>query len=378
MTESHQFKVAFLRRGFSPSGGAEAYLKRLAAGVCDAGHEAALVTTAEWPREEWPFGPLTALRGESPVAFADAFETARPSLRCDVVMSLERVWRCDVFRAGDGVHQSWLQRRDRFAGPLQKLRGVFNRKQGAILRLERSLFADGNAGRVIANSRPIKEEITNFYSYPRDRIDVIYNGVPAASFRGAADQREQSRARLGVAAVDIVVLFVGSGWERKGLRYAIQAVESLRHPKTRLLVAGRGNEARYRSPAVQFLGVAKNLPELYAAADALLLPTIYDPFSNACLEAVAAGLPVITTRANGFSEIIEDAVHGSIVDEPDDAGAIAAAVGMWSDRTRREEARPRLYDLAAKHDISVNVRRTLEILVQAASAASTSGKIRNT
>jgi UDP-glucose:(heptosyl)LPS alpha-1,3-glucosyltransferase len=146
-----------------------------------------------------------------------------------------------------------------------------------------------------------------------------------------------------------------------------------------LFVAGRGNRGRYKSSRAQFLGTVVDLPRVYAAADIFILPTIYDPFSNACLEALACGLPVITTRDNGFSEIIEDGVHGSIVDSASDTGGLRDAVRFWSDAARRAVVRLTNMQSAARFDISKNVARTLEILVQAAaSAESTSGKIRNT
>jgi UDP-glucose:(heptosyl)LPS alpha-1,3-glucosyltransferase len=198
-------------------------------------------------------------------------------------------------------------------------------------------------------------------------------------FAGGSDKRTSARAGLGLNDDDVAVLFVGSGWERKGLRFAINAVEATGDARLRLIVAGRGNEARYRSPAAKFIGVATDLPALYAAGDLFLLPTIYDPFSNASLEALAAGLPVITTAANGFSELMRSDVDGSVVKAADDVPALTAALRHWSDRPVREESRAQRLELARHYDISVNVARTLEILFQAAAnAASTSGKIRNT
>jgi len=378
MSSAH-LRISFVRRGHSSSGGAESYLKRLAAGVCALGHEATLVTTAEWPREEWPFGAIHQLKGESPMQFAEQFEALRSRVGCDVVMSLERVWSCDVYRAGDGVHRAWLNRRAKLASPLRRVAHALNRKHLATLRLEQALFGRGSAQRVIANSTMVKSEIRALYGYPAAQIDVVPNGVPVELFKPTAERRTASRAKLGLAADDMAVLFVGSGWERKGLRFAIEAVEACANPRMNLLVAGRGSEGGYRSAAARFLGVVSDLPSLYAAADIFLLPTIYDPFSNASLEALAAGVPVVTTRANGFSEILSDAVHGSIIEAPDDVASITAALRFWSERSRREEARPRLLELAGDFDISANVARTLEILLQAAASAdSTSGKMRKT
>jgi UDP-glucose:(heptosyl)LPS alpha-1,3-glucosyltransferase len=375
---AHRLKIAFARRGYSTSGGAEAYLKRLAAGVCAAGHEAQLVGTAQWPRDAWPFGAVTQLRGATPLQFADELEQLRPRLDCDVLMSLERVWSCDVYRAGDGVHRAWLHRRGAFTNPLRRVAHALNPKHVATLRLEQSLFGRRAASRVIANSQMVRSEITALYGYPAPQIELVHNGVPAEQFTARDSLREQARAAYGLAPDQIAVLFVGSGWERKGLRFAIDAVEACGEPRMRLLVAGRGRQARYRSPAVLFLDVVQDLPRLYSAGDIFLLPTIYDPFSNASLEALAAGLPVITTRANGFAEVMRDGVDGTAVEKPDKIREIAAALRLWSNEQRRAQTRAQRLELARHYDISLNVARTLEILLQAASAVSTSGKIRNT
>src|SRR6185436_2531806 len=112
--------------------------------------------------------------------------------------------------------------------------------------------------------------------------------------------------------------------------YATEAVGSLGE-EFRLFVAGRGRGRKVGGRAVQHLGAVRDLPGLYAAADIFLLPTLYDPFSNACLEALASGLPVITTRDNGFSEIIENGVHGSIINDASEIDAIREALLFWSD-----------------------------------------------
>jgi UDP-glucose:(heptosyl)LPS alpha-1,3-glucosyltransferase len=118
----------------------------------------------------------------------------------------------------------------------------------------------------------------------------------------------------------------------------------------------------WREDPVQFLGEVANLVPVYAAADIFILPTIYDPFSNACLEALASGLPVITTRCNGFSEIIEDGVQGSIVDNAANLDGLRDAIQFWSDSSHRNEARSANMNRASQFDISKNVAHTLEIL----------------
>lgn len=371
-----KLKVGFVRRGYSPSGGAEAYLKRLARGIVDSGHEAQLIATNDWPPSEWPFGPLKHLTATSAIGFADELENIRQQISCDVLLSLERVWRCDVYRAGDGVHQAWLNRRRRFEMPLQRfVRGV-NRKHQDILKLEESLFAKAGAGRVIANSEMVKKEIIDLYAYSASKIDIVRTGVPLKNFRIDPALREKSRAELKLKPDEIALLFAGSGWERKGFRFAIEAFELCRDRKLRLLVAGRGDARPYKpkrfftTEPIRFLGEVTDLRPIYAAADIFILPSIYDPFSNACLEALASGLPMITTRDNGFSEIIDDGVHGSIVDLPSNVTALRDGIRFWSDESRRAAARSKNVERAAPFDISNNVQQTVKVLLQSAASRS--------
>lgn len=371
-----RLRVAFVRRGYSPTGGAEAYLKRLARGVIEAGHEVQLIATNEWPEDQWPLGPITRLRADSVVGFADELEQIRPQIDCDALLSLERVWSCDVYRAGDGVHRAWLTRRRKFELPLKQFARALNRKHGDLLHLEESLFAGRKAGRVIVASQMVKKEIVDLYGYPADRIDIVHNGVPLDKFRFDSELRKKSREDLKLKPDQIVLLFAGSGWERKGLLFAIQAMALCKNRKMRLLVAGRGSAARYktkrlrfwREEPVRFLGEVTDIVRVYAAADIFILPTIYDPFSNACLEALACGLPVITTPSNGFSEIIEDSVHGSIVDEAGDLIGLRDAIRFWADPSCRAAARSANIERASQFDISRNVEQTIGVLTRVASA----------
>jgi len=370
---TNKLNIALVRRGYSPSGGAEAYLKRLAHGIVEAGHEVQLIATDEWPDDQWPFGAIRRLRGKTVTVFANELEQIRPELRCDVLFSLERVWRCDVYRAGDGVHRAWLARRRKFEIPLKQFMRAANRKHRDLLQLEESLFGKRNAGRVIVASQMVADEIVDFYGYRADKIDLVRNGVPFGKFRFDSDLREKSRSELKLKPDQIALLFAGSGWERKGLLFAIEAMAICKNRKLHLLIAGRGNARPYktrrflfwREDPVRFVGEVADLRPVYTAADIFILPTIYDPFSNACLEALACGLPVITTRSNGFSEIIENGINGSIIDNPANLTGFRDAIRFWSDRSRRDAARVANVACASHFDILKNVAQTLEILTRA-------------
>jgi UDP-glucose:(heptosyl)LPS alpha-1,3-glucosyltransferase len=372
MAVKQKLRIVFVRRGYSRSGGAEAYLKRLADGTVKAGHEVQLVTTNEWPEDQWPFGSIKRLGATSVIGFADELEQIRPQLHCDVLLSLERVWSCDVYRAGDGVHRAWLARRRKFEVPLKQFVRGASRKHRDLLQLEESLFEKRKAGRVIVASQMVVNEITDLYRYPADKINVVRNGVPLDRFRFDPELRERSRAGLKLKQDQIALLFAGSGWERKGLLFAIEAMALCKNRKMRLLVAGRGDARQYqtmrlrfwRENPVEFLGEVADLVPVYAAADIFISPTIYDPFSNACLEALASGLPVITTRSNGFSEIIKDGVHGSVIEDAGNLIALRDAIRFWSDSSLRDAARSANIERASQFDISNNVAQTLEVLAR--------------
>lgn len=349
-------KIGLVRRGYSRTGGAEAYLRRFAEAAAATGHKIILFSE-RWPADEWPFEHVL-VASNSHRSFSDAMIALRPRDRCDFLFSLERIRTCDAYRAGDGVHAAWLERRAQFEPAWKTWFRRFSSKHREILALEKELFGPRGARAVIANSALVRDEIVEHFQYPASQIQVIHNGVPA--FAAPPDACAHTRASLGFKDNDYVVLFAGSGWTRKGLHFAVEAMNTAKLDRATLLIAGRGNRRAVPTCSqARFLGPIKDMPPLLAAADVFILPTIYDPFSNACLEALAAGLPVITTAQNGFSEIIESGIEGEVVAQPNDIPALAGALKSWSDPVRRAEAQPRLAAIAARYTIAENVRQTL-------------------
>jgi len=346
-------KIGIVRRGFSPTGGAEAYLLRLAGGLAALGHEPVLVTSAEWPSHAWRFGgelgKIVRLPGATPSSFAAAFRTVKD--RFDVTLALERTPGCDIFRAGDGVHAAWLRRRAQFEPAWKSFLQRWKPKNATLMALECEVFRQTR--HVIANSQMVADEIAEYYDFPPSRLHVIPNGIASAI---PLRPRDEARAALGIAPGIFCALFVGTGWERKGLQTAIAAAEAT---DALLLVAGRGKASRYVSKNARFLGPISDLPAIFSVADVFVLPTIYDPFSNACLEALAAGLPVVTTTANGVSEIIENGVHGHAL-PAGDAAATAAALAVWRTRDRIETA-VACRALAAQYTVTRNVSAIAKI-----------------
>jgi len=328
---SHQDRsIAILRRRYTPFGGAERTAVELVERLGGRGIAVTIVASfwdavdasAEWIKVPSPAKPswLGAL------LFARRCRRKDIVDRFDTVISLERTVRQTIYRAGDGCHRSWLRRRAQVDGFWRgKFLPLFRPFNWAMLWLERQVFDPANTGRIIANSEMVRQDMVREYGYPERRISVIRNGVSGIRFssRIRADDRRWVRTSHGLENGARIILFLGSGFHRKGLKFAIEVVSKL-DPECILMVVGRGRTASYERLAVQsgvgdrvrFLGPVSD-PDLYInGADLMLLPTIYDPASNACLESLAAGVPVVTTISNGASELIEHGVSGWVVDEP--------------------------------------------------------------
>jgi len=211
-------KLGIIRSRFSATGGAELYLQQLVAALAHAGHDIHLFAES-WA--ETPSGvelhPVhcAGSRAGKPRLFAEAVQRELAGEKFDCVFSLERTLRQDVYRAGDGVHRVWLQRKREFAPWWRKPfigLGAFHR---TLLELEAQTFNPQNTRHIIVNSEMVKREILENFRFPPERIHLVRNGVDVVRFQGG--NREATRARFGVKDGEFLLLFVGSGWERKGL-----------------------------------------------------------------------------------------------------------------------------------------------------------------
>jgi UDP-glucose:(heptosyl)LPS alpha-1,3-glucosyltransferase len=287
----------------------------------------------------------------------------------DVVFSLERTLRQDIYRAGDGCHRQWLALKNR-ANPVGRFLTWLNPFQQAYLALERRMVRSANLKAIIANSEQGKKDIIRLYGVDPDRIHVVYNGVDPVS--DEAEERERCRRKLaeefGIGD-ELRLLYVGSGFKRKGVAAAICAAAQLSIP-FRLFIVGKGNASRYRRLAQQrgildnviFTGPRTDVTTFYQGCDLFVFPTLYDPFSNATLEAMAHGLPVVTSRYNGVAELIEQGQNGFVIEDPRDSSALAAHLLQLADPRVRREVGRRAAETAARFTMQRNVSETLAII----------------
>lgn len=336
-------RLAVIRQRWNPFGGAERFVDRAVRSLLAHGVEVTLLArdwqAAEGLRTERldPFFVGSVWR-DAGFAHAACIAVARGAY--DLVQSHERIACCDVYRAGDGVHRAWLERRVRAEGGAWRTLGPFHRYT---LDAEARLFTSPRLKAVICNSAMVRDEIVRHFGTDPSRLHVIRNGVDTTAYSPAlrVTLREPLRTSLGIPDHEPLFLFVGSGFARKGAGTAIEALARL--PGGTLAIVGRDKHAaRYQALAerlgvatrVHFAGPQQDVKPWYGAADAFVLPTIYDPFPNAALEALACGLPVVTSDGCGAAEVLADPACGYVVPARD-AAALAAAMEQLLDPGRR-------------------------------------------
>lgn len=320
-------KICLIARPFVFHGGVERATAGLVEALVARGHDVHLLSPgAQVPVPGVTLHPLSVPRlpaGARALFMVALVRRAVAAGRWDVVQSHERTLSQHVYRAGEGCHRAYVA-----SSATTATRGLYHLTMRA---LEARVFA--RTPRIVAIAERGRREIETLYGVGRERIRVIYNGVDLERFHPdrAAAHRAAARAEAGLSSGEHALLFVGSGFERKGLPTAIEALPGL--TGARLLVIGRGDETRYRRLAARlgvadrvcWLGLRADLERWYAAADVLVLPTRYEPFGNVHLEALASGLPVVTTTVAGGAEVIEEGKTGAVV-PPNDPEAVAGAV----------------------------------------------------
>ena len=307
---------------------------------------------------------------ERRLRFAAAAERTLRRQRCDVVCDMGDGWRCDVFLPHHGTRAGGFAANSRMLAPwLRPLRTAAQRlpryrEFQALAR--RQYVADGRT--FVALSKRVREDMVRHHRVPDRHIAVIPNGIDTGRFvPPTARQRRDGRRRFGLPTDGPVLATIAHNFRLKGVDSSIRTVAALRlHGiDATLLVVGKGKPASYRRLAerldvadqVVFAGdVADPRPCLHAA-DVFVHPTYYDPCSLVVLEALACGLPVVTTAANGAGELVVGTAAGHVIADPTDVLALCQATIRLLAGDSREAAR----GVAERHDLTANLDRYLTL-----------------
>ena len=285
----------------------------------------------------------------------------------DIVNGLSQIYPQDVYRMGDGIHKHWLDQHP--GNTFTRIWNTISPRHRLILNIERKIFTAENYKRIVAISHLCKQHAITYYNVPFNLIDVIYCGVNFDVFNSSVrNEGELLRKNLGIDRKTIVVLFVGMNFARKGLASLLRAVSQLRDKERyRILIIGKGNVPRYMKLARElglngiclFCGFQDGMPAFYGCADVFVLPSYYEPLGNACLEAMACGLPVIATRETGASELILHGRSGFIMDTPENPLALANWLEALEDQDLRRSMGAEARGQVAFLTIERNVKQTI-------------------
>jgi len=342
-------RLAIIRQRYTPYGGAERFLESALEALLERNVAIALYTR-EWPEtnlhlmEPQIVDPFHIGRLWRDFGFARAVCRRIARTEPDLVQSHERLACCDIFRAGDGCHAVWLEEKVRGGGALQRLAVAASPYHRYVLAMERRMFRSPSLAAVICNSAMVQEEIRTRFGVAESKLHLIYNAVDADVFSPALrSERAATLAQYGIAADALVFLLVGSGYERKGVATLLEAMRSV-PPPAHLIVVGRESalpayvqmaERAGLAGRVTFAGPQQDPKRYFGAADVFVLPTRYDPLPNAALEAMACGLPVVTSTKSGAAELVIAADAGFVCPSRD-VDALAGHMRALHDPALRE------------------------------------------
>ncbi len=337
-------KIYLIRENKTDFGGAEIYLAKLSDKLTsyDIGHE---VINSCFPRflPAW----LRVVFFNIQVAMLK---------KGKFYFSLERIICPNVYRAGDGVHRVFLrvEKKSRL-NPLHPL----------YLFIEKKCF--NRAEKIIANSQMIREQIIDEYNIEPSKIEVVYNGVEYCKVNHKAAWKKIS-SEFHLEMNSKIILFVGSGFKRKGVDEFLQILSKLKYQNFKAFIVGKEKKIdSYRLRAYElglkekvfFTGPIRNVNDFYTVADVFILPTRYEPFSNVILEAMSFGSVVFTTKQNGAHEIISDEF---IMSHSEDFSVVKKIDVLLNDVNLLNKHKELNVQIAKKHSVERNMNETLSVI----------------
>ena len=366
-------------------GGAERYLVDLCTRVVDEGFEVH-VYTENWDDEDkriyfhrvMPFPFPKSLRL---LLFAIKATREMEKGRYDITLGVGNTLRTDILQPHGGVHWVWFWRSLRaYDNPIlwtiKFIGRVISPKQWVSGYIEDAPYKRKTFSKIIAISEMVKQDIMRWYPIPGERITVVYNGVDIDRFHPRNRKyREEIRKRHAIGE-ELVILFVSNNFRMKGLGILMKTLAEIKkepHPLFKLLVLGRDHPTSYlRLTAkigifeeVIFAGSTEEPEKYYGAADLLIHPTFYDACSLTVLEALASGLPVITTSSNGASGVISQGVEGRVIGDPKDGEELKREIKYFFDKDIRYLASLQGRKRAETYSEEVNFDRMMGIFREA-------------
>jgi UDP-glucose:(heptosyl)LPS alpha-1,3-glucosyltransferase len=282
----------------------------------------------------------------------------------DLVIGFTRILRQDIVRCGGGTHRVFLDRIKETEGLLKRMARILSLYHNSLLAIEKRQLQRGYL-RILAISGIVKREIMDVYGVPEDSIEVIYDGIDTDTFNPdkKALHRAKTREEFGIPQDSTLILFLGNGFKRKGLETLLNSISLIKNKNVYCLVVGGDSLLQSYRELVNKLGIgeqvifagAQKKPErFYASADIFVLPSVQEAFGNAVLEAMACGVPVITTKVAGASELLTEGLERFILKDPKDAKTLAGMIDELLDPALRNKLAKQVREIAEGYTLEKN------------------------
>ena len=369
-------KIALVKRRFSiRHGGSERYCVNLSRQLQLAGHDVTIIceTMDDELQDEVNFVPVYPNRltsWTSNRSFAQRCGEAAKQGKYDITYGIGRSFGLDAVRVTERLQSHWL--RVHYQHPVKQMIQRWNPRHRTLIDLERTIYQSGNVRRIVTQSKLDRKLVQEYYNIPDEKIRTIYNGVDTTQFHpGLKVEREGLRDELKINQDVPLIIFASMDFEGKGLGSILKSIQKTKHSETHLLVLGTGPEAKFKSIATElgvgnrviFAGRRNDIQRCYGAGDLFLLPTAYEPFPNVNLEAMACGLPVITTTTAGGADIIQEEKNGYLISDVNAVDEMTHWIDHYFDLSsaQRDEMSATCWNVAQQMTLKRNVQQTVEL-----------------
>lgn len=345
-------KVAILKSHLGKKGGLEKYTLRIASAFSEQGYDVTLLTTHSEQLQAHGSFKIINFPNCSNISYrhlSQFDQLCKEWLQknpCDIIFGLDRNSYQTHYRAGNGVHAEYLERRRKTDSLLKRISFHINPLHSKILSLEKQAYESSDLKVLFTNSQMVGDEILKHYATDPKKICVVHNGVEwdemKKPFDEWANHQAQILTELGLDPYAFQFLFIGKGFRRKGLQYLLEGLSKITSRHYQLSVIGEDRETAYFEKMsedlkiddkVKFFGYRQDVIKFYQACDVLVIPSIYDPFANVTVEALAMGLFVVSSKNNGGSEILT-AESGKIIDDIFNPKEVENALHIALDKTK--------------------------------------------
>jgi UDP-glucose:(heptosyl)LPS alpha-1,3-glucosyltransferase len=327
-------KIALIRSTYSPYGGAETLTEALTHKLLEYGASVSLLTLPDQP---WDIAhsDLKIIHLGSPIRerlwqlwrFEQSVCSYLKGHPFDAIFAIDRVSCFTHFHAGGGSHRTFLRIKNQDSSLMARLFRKVSLFHASTVHIEKKGFANPRLKKIHCCSKMVADDLCNDYGLDRDKCQIIYNGINWQDMGSVFEKRAAVAADLyeahALAPDQKYLLFLGSGFERKGLDVAISGLAYL--PESyHLIVVGQGSYKAYHrlserlgvKQRVHFLGPLKDGWRYAAICKGLVLPSRYEPFGLAAAEAQAMGLPVLVSDRTGYKELVSAGETGVILQYP--------------------------------------------------------------